>query len=249
MTKSTSHARRDPVEEFFAEFNAIDWRTYRTFSALSAFECFWRNTEALVSADADRHQNEHGPKWHAETEEEIAELFAEIRTVRTAHDEVMTPAFRYAAVITLVAVFERELRRLLDTLAAERKVTVSYRNLRTSLLEHARVFLREQAGPDLASLPELTQIHNLQKVRDCLVHCYGDAALSRDRAHLLKLSTPKVGLEVEPGLEMVIHPIFVERSLAALRGFFASLFVALHWTINDRWQAKLKPGTRRKARK
>lgn len=223
------------MDEFFKEFNEIDWRTYHTFSALSSFERFWRDTEALVSTDATRHQKKHGPSWHAETEMEIAELFAEIRAVRCVHDEVITPTFRYAAVITLFALFERELRRTGDTVAAEAETTISFRHVRGGHFEHVRKFVQQHAGVDLAGLPRCGQIHDLRKVRDCLVHCYGDAELSRDRDCLLKLSAPRLGLEVDAGIEMVILPAFLERSLDAIRLFYHALFARLKWKVNEQW--------------
>jgi hypothetical protein len=229
------------MEDFFKEFNEIDWRTYHTFSALSSFERFSRDTEQLVANDADRLERQQGPTWTAETEAEIAELFGEIRAIRCVHDEVITPTFRYAAVITLFALFERELRRAGDTLAAEAKVSLSFRNVRGGHFEHVRKFVREHAGFDFASLPGGPQIHDLQKVRDCLVHCYGDAGLSRDCEHLVKLSALHIGLEVDPGCEMVISPAFIERSVDAIRRFFHALFGRLNWKTNQRWLAALNP--------
>ncbi len=234
------------MDDFFKEFNEIDWRTYHTFSALSSFERFWRDTEELVSTDADRHQHAHGPKWRAETEEEIAELFAQIRAIRCVHDEVITPTFRYAVVITLFALFEREIRRAGDTFAAETKRPISYRNVRGGHCEHVRKFMRQHAGFDLAGLPGYEEICDLQKVRDCLVHCYGDAELSRDCDYLLKLSSPRIGLEVDRGIEIVVLPAFLERSVEAIRDFFHALFLRLQWKVNEKWQSAAGPSRSRR---
>jgi hypothetical protein len=227
------------MEDFFKEFNEIDWRTYHTFSALSSFERFWRDTEELVATDADRQQQAHGPKWHAETEAEIAELFAEIRATRCVHDEVIVPTFRYAVVITLFAQFERELRRAAGYIATEAKNPITFRGARGSHFEHVQKFVLRHLGFDLSTLPSYDRICDLQKVRDCLVHCYGEAGLSRDRDYLLKLSSPRTGLEVDVGIEMVILPAFIERSLRAIRRFYHALFARLSWTVNQQW---LPPG-------
>jgi hypothetical protein len=229
------------MEDFFKEFNEIDWRTYRTFSALSSFERFTRDTEKLVANDAARLEQQEGPTWTAETEAEIAERFGEIRAIRCVHDEVITPTFRYAAVITLFALMERELRRVGDTLAAETKVPLSFRNISGGHYAHVRKYVLEHAGVDFAVLPGCSQIHDLQKVRDCLVHCYGDAGLSRDREYLVKLSGLHIGIEVDPGCEMMISPAFFERSIEAIRQFFHALFGRLNWKINQRWLAAPNP--------
>lgn len=224
-----------PNDDILGEYNSIDWRTYSTFSALSGFECFWRDTEALIAADADQVELKNRPKWRAHSEEEIAELFAEIRAIRTAHDEVMTPTFRYAAVIMLFTLFERELRRLTKALAAQEGVSTDCHKARRALFKEVGAFVRKHKGLNFATVPDVDRLHDLQKVRDCLVHCYGDASLSSDRTHLLKLSIPKIGLEVDPGQEMVVHALFIDRSLKAVRRFWYTVFGRLNWTINERW--------------
>src|SRR5437870_1230866 len=110
------------MDDFFKEFNEIDWRTQWTFSALGAFEGFWKETEKLVAAAADTEEKLNRPVWNPKDEEEYAEYRSLIRAVRHQHDEVITPTFRYAVVVTLFAILERELRRAADYLAAETKV-------------------------------------------------------------------------------------------------------------------------------
>jgi hypothetical protein len=223
------------MDDFLTEFAEIDWRTYETFSAISAFRSYSAETERLVADAADIEEILYGPKWRPSTEDEITELLAEKDVVRHLHDKIITPTFRYSAVVSLFAVLERELRRFGDNLMHERKGKLSYKDLRGSLLEQITKYAEAYCSFSPASAPTYSQICDLQKVRDCVVHCYGDPSLSRDKAYLLRLSSPSVGIEAYDGLPLEISPVFIERSVAAIWQFFFELFAKVGWKVNKQW--------------
>lgn len=229
------------MDSFFKEFNEIDWRTQWTYSSLRGFDGFWRETEKLVAVDADATERLNGPDWKPKDDEEYAEYRSLIRAVRHQHDEVITPTFRYAVVVTLFAILERELRRAADYIAVETKVAINYKGQKGSVIPLVAQFIKARKGISIQDLPGYGDIVDLQKVRDCIVHCYGDIALSRDHALLKKLSTPARGLDAYPGTEMEIAPAFIERSMNAHWKFFTALFKKLGWKINAEWLVKRKP--------
>lgn len=51
------------MDDIFKEFNETDWRTQWTFSALRAFDGFWKETEKLVAAAADAEEKQNRPAW------------------------------------------------------------------------------------------------------------------------------------------------------------------------------------------
>ena len=222
------------MEDILKEFNEIEWRTYETFSALSAFESFWKETERLVSDAAQNEELLDGPKWTPANQEEHAEYLEERRIVRHLHDEVVTPTFRYASVVTLFATFEREIKRFADNLAKIETAKISYKDLKGGLLEQISKYADAFCGFSTSGLTGYGQICDLQKVRDCVVHCHGDPALSRDKAYLLKLGSSTKGLEIYDGAPIEIAPLFIENSLVAVRDFFRELFSKVGWKVNER---------------
>lgn len=229
------------LEQFFKEFNETDWRTEWTFSALKAFGEFWQETERLVATAADEAEKLNGPNWSPKDEEEYAEYSSIVRAVRHQHDEVITPTFRYSVIVTLFAIFERELRRMADSVAKETGAAISYKGLKGSVVPCVANFVKANKGISLQTLPGYSTIMDLQKVRDCIVHCYGDIALSRDRDVLSRLSTPAKGLDAYPGTEMEIAPAFIEGVLEAHMKFFTALFQKLGWKIKAAWLVRRKP--------
>jgi hypothetical protein len=227
------------MDDVFREFNETDWRTFYTFSALSAFESFWKEIERMVSSDASIEEMLNGPKWKPTTHEEIAEYLGDKRTARCLHDEVITPTFRYASVVTLFATFERELKRFVDNAEKERQAPISHKDLKGGLLEQASKYTEAFCGFSLSTLPGYVCILDLQKVRNCVVHCLGDPDLvpEAQRTKLLKLHCPAKGLDISEGAQIEIGPVFIESSLSAIRGFFRALFTQLGWKINDRSQS------------
>jgi len=227
------------MDDAFREFNETDWRTFYTFSALSTFESFWKEIERMVSSDASIEEMLNGPKWEPTTHDEIAEYLGDKRIARCLHDEVITPTFRYAAIVILFTIFERELKRFVDNAAKERQAPITYKDLKGGLLEQVSKYTEAFCGFSLSSLPGYICILDLQKVRNCVVHCLGNPDLvpEAQRTKLLKLHCPAKGLDISEGAPIEINPVFIESSLAATRDFFRALFIQLGWKINDRWQA------------
>jgi hypothetical protein len=228
------------MEDFLREFNSIDWRTYDTFAALSAFDSYWRESERLIKDGGDIEELLYGPNWSPKDEDEVSEILAERRVVRHLHDEIITPTFRYSTVVTLFAVVERELRRFADNSADELKANLSYKDLRGALLEQISKHSHAFRGFSLSELTTYTRVCDLQKVRDCLVHCHGDVSLSRDKAHLLRLSSPINGIFAHEGIDLEVSPSFIENSYSAVWLLFSEIFQRVGWKIHDRWQEKGK---------
>lgn len=223
------------TEDFFKEFNSIDWRTQWTLSALRAFDMYWSETEKLVAAAADAEEKANLPDWNPTNEDEYGEYRDIIRAVRHHHDEFILPTFRYAAVVSLFALLERELRRAADYIAAEDKMTLSYKGRNGTVIPLVAEFIQDRRGIMLNKLSGYSEITIIQKVRDCLVHCYGDIGLSRDRDFLASLSTQGRGIDAHPSSEMEIDVRFLEQSCASVRTFFMALFKELGWKIKDEW--------------
>ena len=223
------------MNDIFKEFNEINWRTYKSFAALSSFQGFWMETEQLVQAAADLEEKRVRPIKFPQDPEARNEVLMEIRVARTLHDEVVMPTFRFSAVVTLFAIFERELRRFADQLACERGTPVSYREFRGSILDQVSKYMEAFHGFKPSSIDSYYQICSLQKVRNCIVHCYGDPALSTDKHFFKNLDADKSGITAHDGIPLEISKLFIEASWHAVCDFFSALFDSVGWEINKKW--------------
>lgn len=234
----------DPLKAFNEHFAEIDWRTYETFSSISAFRSYWKETERLIGDAADIKELLYGPSGRPTTEDEISELLAERDVVRHLHDKVITPTFRYSAVVSLYAVFERELRRFADNLFEEKKSKLRYKDLRGALLDQVCKYCDTVCSFSPSQATCFGRVCELQKVRDCVVHCFGEPAMSRDKDYLLRLSSPEAGIEAFEGLPIEINHAFIDRSVSAIWAFFSEVFPKVGWKINTEWLSE--PGSREK---
>src|SRR5882724_281318 len=220
------------LDDAFAEYNAIVWKTYDTLSALAAFESFWKETERLVADAAD--VSEKTETFELGSGDPATDYFERRRIGRHLHDEIVTPTFRYAAVITLFAVVERELKRFADTLAKEEKHPLGYRDLKGGLFEQLSRYTEVYRGFRLSDLKGYHDVRDLQKIRNCLVHAYGEPAMmsQSDKAYLLKMNSDIRGIEAIDGMPLGIGQPFIAASLAAARTLFHDLFARVGWTVN-----------------
>lgn len=225
------------TQEFFAEFNSIVWKTYDTFSALSSFTSFWKEAERLVTEAADTSEKSDVDKWNPGSGDEATDYFEARRMARHLHDEIVTPTFRYGAVITLFSVIERELKRFAETLAKEEKHEITYRDLKGGLMQQLSRYTEVYCEFRLNELKAFSAVRDLQRVRNCLVHGLGDPALmaAHDKDALLLLNDPQRGLEVYEGTAIVVSPAFIDGSIQAAHEFFFELFQRVGWKVNDRW--------------
>lgn len=250
MPTGNSNSSSDAaIEAFFREFNSIEWKTYKTYSALSSFDSFWRETERLIAEAANAAEKAHGTKWKPESDAEIDEYLNERRVARTLHDEIMTPMFRYSAVVTLFSTLETELRRLGDNVVETKQTPIGYRDLKGPIIEQISRLLEAFCDIRVKQLPSYPQVLALQRVRDCIVHSNGEPSMSRDREFLVGLNGKNLGIEVDVRMPIEISARFIYLGVIAVRDLFGDMFTALGWTINDSWKcwapselAELLPG-------
>lgn len=228
----------NPQDDPFAAYNAIVWKTYDTFAALDSFKRFCGEIEQLVAGAADSAEKNEAAEYQLGSGDEATDYFHARRMARHMHDEVVTPTFRYSSVITLFATAEREFKRFADNLAKEQNHEISYRDLRGGLLQQISRYLEAYHSFTLSDLENYNEIKRLQKVRNCLVHAFGEPALvaEGERKALIAMHSPKDGIEIYDGTPIEIQSRFVELSLDATRNLFFELFARVGWAINDRWK-------------
>lgn len=215
--------------------------TFETFYALDSFRNYWLENERLIQKAADAEEIANRPKWVPENEDEESEFRHELRMARTLHDEVMTPLFRNSCLVLLFSIVEREMRRLLDTLEQKKGASkLKLKDIKGQFLQQARKYTEAFYDLRLAECTNFTAVTDLQKVRDCIVHCRGELSLVNedDRKYFLtKMHKVRPGfLAWDEGLSIEIESSCIETFLKEMWVFFQSVFGSLNWKIDESWQ-------------
>jgi hypothetical protein len=217
-------------------FDKVKWKTFDTLWALRSFATYWNETEAWIVASASEAESRGWPTWIPEGPEQEAEHAYERQQARHVQDEIISPSFRYSAVTLLFAITERELRRFIDTLIKDGGAKpISWKDLKGPFLQQVGKYCAAFHGIQLDKLNGYPRLHDLQKVRDCIVHCYGDVALSKDKDYLLKLNERRVGIFAYSGVQLDVEGEFIKTSIEDIWNFFCALFPAAGWELDDSW--------------
>lgn len=214
-------------------------KTFDTLYALDSFRKYCEENERLIKAASEEAEQSDGPDWHPKTEEELGEYNEMRRIARHLHDEIVTPVFRYSCVLMLYTVVERELRRLCGNLETEKGPSkLNYKDLKGGILEQVPKWCRVCFGLEIASMREFAAIRDLQKIRDCIVHCNGEVDASRDKKEILVMKDRYPGFFAWERIEIEITPEFVAHVYGQVWTFFLSAFAALKWDVDPEWLKK-----------
>lgn len=217
-----------------------EWKTFDSLYALDSFANYWAENEKLIKRAADEQEEQNKPTWTPQDEDGIGEYRAEVRIVRHLHDEIMTPMLRYSCISMLYSTVERELRRMVANLEHERgKQKLTLKELNGSFLQRVGKFTETFFDLTLTKCPEYNAICDLQKIRDCIVHCRGEVSLMNetDRKYLLKLKDSRPGFFAVERTDIDIGDECIEQFIREVWRFFLWIFRELNWKTDDSWQA------------
>jgi hypothetical protein len=222
---------------------APEWKTYRTLCELNAFRIYFGESEKLIQAAASEAERNFEAKWTPQNEEEHGELRHEQMEARQMHDEILSPTFRYSAIVTLQAIIEKELLRLVENLEkVHGPQTLRFKNLKQygkgNLLDRVSKFCEDCFKLRLKDCPQYEALCDLQKIRDCIAHCYGEVDDSRDLKYLINPSLKKrrPGFFALPRTSVKIESTCVVCFTQETWMFFTWVFQRLQWIIDDDWQ-------------
>lgn len=248
------------TEEQKQKFRATlsDWqltiKTYSTMNALHTLAQHWVENELIIEQAAKDEVERNGPKWEPKDEQEIGELLAERGVARMMHDDIMYPMHRYSCIVMLYTTVERELRRLIENLEKEhgpQKLQVNDIREKSYVAQVAK-FVEVFRGVRLADCPQYEALSDLQKIRNCIIHCRGEVELSRDKEFLVQLwlgAKRRRGIAVPQNHDIHIYPECIEQFLKEVWNFFVWVFEKLNWKISAHWQGDKFEQTFKKLKK
>jgi len=210
-----------------------EWKTHRTLFALDSFRAYWLENERLIRQAAKAEEIRSGPNWAPQTEDEHGEFREEQRIARVLHDEIMTPNFRHSILVMLFVIVERELLRLVRNLEEGHAMTDLFVNRRGSLFmpvaDHCKTYFKLDFRKCSICYEALC---DLQKVRDCIVHCHAEVSLSRDADYLYKLKDRRPGFYAFREDRIEIHSSCIKQFLIESWEFFVWVFDQLKWQVD-----------------
>jgi len=228
-------------------------KTDSTLYALHAVAQHWIETELIIENAALEEVEKNGPKWKPDGDDpdSIGEYFFEKSEARYLHDHVLIPMHRNSCIVMLCTTVEVELRRLLKNLESDfGPQKLSLKDIKgNSYLDTVSKFIETFYNIQLSACPDFLALHDLQKIRDCIIHCLGEVALSRDSVYLIKLNKRRKGFFAHAQSDLNIGAECIEQFLIETWNFFIWVFNNLKWKITTRNQGdkmkemikKLKP--------
>jgi hypothetical protein len=236
-----SHNRRamtpDQREKWIKIFREHEPKTHSTMSALHSLAQHWVENEALIERAAKEEVNQNGPKWTPKNDEEISEFVAERSEARMMHDDIMIPVHRYSCIVMLFTTVERELNRMVDNLEKERgEQKLKLKDISGAFLNKVAKYIEVFYGLRLADCPHYEALHDLQKIRDCIIHCLGEVDESNDKKYLVELQTKRAGFFAHSPNGIWIKSECIREFFIETWGFFNWVFRNLNWKINSCFQ-------------
>ena len=148
------------------------------------------------------------------------------------YERDLQPAMRYSFVVLVHIVFDTQIRYFCSRIQRDLKLPeIAVTDLRGSAIDQARLFLTRLASIRAKDFPEWQQLRTLQKIRDCIVHSYGDVGRSRDEKFLRDLAMQGSGVSIDDEGRIAVTKHFCEEQLATLRTLFKRLFLCAGWSL------------------
>lgn len=143
----------------------------------------------------------------------------------TQFERLFPESFRYSFVVLLWLVIEDELKRVCIEIQ-RRKGLAPQKWQGNRVVEQCKTILKEISGITDKDIAHWSDICNLQKIRDCVVHTSGLIEESRDRKYLIEL-VRKVGKEIGLQIEydrLTVGPQYCKLATQNTIEFFTAIF-------------------------
>ena len=239
-----SHNRRaitpDQRKKWIKIFREYEPKTHSTMYALHSLAQHWVENEALIERAAIEEVKKNGPKWTPKDDDEIGKFLSERDVARIMHDDIMIPMHRYSCIVMLSTTVEREFKRLVENLekisGPKNKKVEDMKE--KSYLARVANFVEVFYGLRFADCPQYTALIDLQKIRNCIIHCHGEARLldNRKENHLVKLQANHPGFFAHSPNGIWIKSECIRQFFIKIWGFFTWVFDKLKWEINSCFQ-------------
>ena len=222
-------------------FSENDVKTASAMYAIRSVAQHFVETENLIEADAQNEVQKNLPTWTPSNDNEIGEFMFERDQARQLHDETLIPMQRYSCIVMLFIVIERELRHLMANLKIHGRLTNVAIDPRGGFLEKTKQALDKCYGLKVGDCPHYGALRDLQMIRDCIIHCQGEVALSRDIEDLIKLNDKLDGFLAYPMSDIKLEPLCIKHFITEMMEFFIWVFkqlqqlqpvAKLNWKIN-----------------
>jgi hypothetical protein len=156
------------------------------------------------------------------SEEEYSDWQSEINFYEERFEKFFPSKLRYSFITLLQIVFEVKLKSACDEIARRKKFNIKEKDFRGASIERAEIFITKvlKINPPKQN----TFLKDLQKIRDCIVHCNGNINLSRDKTHLNNLTINQSGISKGESGSIVIEREYCEFIFEKCFEYFYDLF-------------------------
>ncbi|MGH7595142.1 MAG: hypothetical protein ACREOI_02270 [bacterium] len=163
------------------------------------------------------------------------------RELEYSYDRLVSIS-RYSIVVLLHMIVETQMRAFCLELQKEKKKgrekdkqgklpSRTFSDFRGGPIEQSKLYLTKIVGISLEKNPKWDNLMTLQKVRDCIIHAYGDVSRSRDQEYLRKLVQQGRYIEIDVDGKLIIRRDFCEDQIKNFSDFFKELCTKAGWRV------------------
>jgi len=170
--------------------------------------------------------------FETRVEAQAAELSPEVRDEFYEHlsdehwqyREVFPRILRNSFLVTMHSVLQHELAGMCKLLQREKDIPMSWRKLKGSATERAKVYISKLGGLDFPMGQSWTEINSYVTIRNCIVHNAGKiGGFSREK-ELRDYCSKREGISIDGRGNVVLSEGFCLQALSTLRAFFKELY-------------------------
>ncbi len=212
----------------------MDFTTLRiqTMSGLQTLHLFQNVIESQLADLKDQRQGDLG---RLEMQSKLPAGFRD--SFLKSFDDTLTRNFRYSYIVLLLLVVENRLEAICDHIHQNGGAPIRARDLRGGDgLERCGMFLKKLVNLDLDNVPQWSKIHDLAKIRNCIVHAEGRIEESGEQQYLRQLCVREVGLTSEgepPNDILVTGNRFCLNATQYVISSFDQIFITLSHSDNS----------------
>ena len=205
-----------------------DWRVVNTQWQIHMAEKFLELTEAQMGEVIKRELEE--VKASLTHSKDYEEYLMELNHQEDFYEEGILPILRYSHVVLLHILIETRLRAFCRLMKEEKKLPeILPSDFRGGPVEQVQLYLKKLVGISVNEIPGWDALKDFQKVRDCIVHVFGEVAESKDKDYLHVLASKNLGIQIDEVGRLKVDSTFCASQILNIRNFFDGLFLKCGW--------------------
>jgi len=191
---------------------------------LEEFRQYTQEIESKFDADKDKLARRYSDSVNGLSAEEVNKVNDYFSDDYYTIEEIHVDLFRKSTLVSLYSFLENAMNRLCRNLARKNSYFFALDDLKGEGIVRARNYLVKLAGTDFNLLNgEWSKLLNLNKVRNCIVHCEGYVSASKI-ASIAGIINETPGLSLRNERLITVERIYIDACITTVEEFLQKLY-------------------------